>query len=59
MIGERMSLHKEIEFENDICAHLAAHDWLYAEGDHIGYDRTRAFFPATTGNLWRLHDHTA
>ncbi len=24
-------LHKEIEFENDICAHLAAHDWLYAE----------------------------
>ena len=29
-----MSLHKEIEFENDICAHLAAHGWLYAEGDH-------------------------
>ena len=26
-----MSLHKEIEFENDICAHLAAHGWLYAE----------------------------
>lgn len=25
------ALHKEIEFENDICAHLAAHDWLYAE----------------------------
>jgi len=24
-----MSLHKEIEFENDICAHLAAHGWLY------------------------------
>jgi hypothetical protein len=24
-----MSLHKEIDFENDICAHLAAHGWLY------------------------------
>ncbi|OGS94103.1 MAG: type I restriction endonuclease subunit R [Gallionellales bacterium RIFCSPLOWO2_02_FULL_57_47] len=41
-----MSLHKEIEFENDICAHLAAHDWLYAENDHTGYDRARAMFPA-------------
>ena len=25
------ALHKEIEFENDICTHLAAHDWLHAE----------------------------
>lgn len=41
-----MSLHKEIEFENDICAHLAAHDWLYAEGDFSAYDRARAVFPA-------------
>lgn len=41
-----MSLHKEIEFENDICAHLAAHGWLYAENDYTGYDRTRALFPA-------------
>jgi len=41
-----MSLHKEIEFENDICAHLAAHDWLYAENDFTGYDRARALFPA-------------
>jgi len=41
-----MSLHKEIEFEYDICAHLAAHDWLYAEDDYTGYDRTRALFPA-------------
>lgn len=40
------ALHKEIEFENDICAHLAAHDWLYADGDHTGYDRARALFPA-------------
>ncbi|MDO9012218.1 MAG: type I restriction endonuclease [Gallionella sp.] len=41
-----MSLHKEIEFENDICAHLAAHDWLYADNDYTGYDRARAMFPA-------------
>lgn len=41
-----MSLHKEIAFENDICAHLAAHGWLYAEGDAAQYDRARALFPA-------------
>ena len=41
-----MSLHTEINFENDICAHLAAHGWLYAEGDAAGYDRGRALFPA-------------
>ena len=40
-----MNLHKEIEFENDICAHLAENGWLYAEGDHASYDRTRALFP--------------
>ncbi|MDD4964853.1 MAG: DEAD/DEAH box helicase family protein [Gallionella sp.] len=41
-----MSLHKEIEFENDICAHLVAHGWLYAEGDFAAYDRARAVFSA-------------
>jgi type I restriction enzyme R subunit len=41
-----MSLHKEIEFENDICAHLAAHQWFYSEGDAAQYDRARALFPA-------------
>ncbi|MFC5300890.1 type I restriction endonuclease subunit R [Azospira restricta] len=41
-----MSLHKEIEFENDICAHLAGAGWLYAEGDAAAYDRARALFPA-------------
>jgi hypothetical protein len=25
-----MNVHKEIAFENDICAHLAANGWLYA-----------------------------
>jgi len=41
-----MSLHKEVSFENEICAHLAAHDWLYAAGDAQQYDRARALFPA-------------
>ena len=42
----RMSLHKEINFEAEICEHLAAHGWLYAEGDAARYDRARALFPA-------------
>ena len=41
-----MALHKEIEFENDICNHLATNGWLYAEGDAKGYDTPRALFPA-------------
>src|SRR5882672_10359594 len=40
-----MSLHKEISFEVDICEHLAAHGWLYAEGDAAKCDRARALFP--------------
>src|SRR5262249_55828481 len=28
-----------------ICTHLAAHGWLYAEGDAVHYDRARALFP--------------
>ncbi len=39
-----MSLHKEINFETEICEHLAA-GWLYAEGDAGKYDRARALFP--------------
>ena len=39
-------LHKEINFENEICDHLAANGWLYSEGDAANYDRTRALFPA-------------
>lgn len=41
-----MSLHKEISFENEICQHLGANGWLYADGDAAGYDRARALFPA-------------
>ena len=38
-------LHKEINFENEICAHLAANGWLYAEGDAAQHDRGRALYP--------------
>jgi type I restriction enzyme R subunit len=41
-----MSLHKEVNFEAEICAHLAAHGWLFADGDAPQYDRARALFPA-------------
>jgi type I restriction enzyme R subunit len=41
-----MSLHKEIAFEDEICAHLAANGWLCAEGDYATYDRARALFPS-------------
>ncbi|MFA7608214.1 MAG: hypothetical protein WCY08_16730, partial [Rhodocyclaceae bacterium] len=45
-----MTLHNEIQFEIDICNHLAAHGWLYAaqgtEGDAKGYDTARALYPA-------------
>ena len=40
-----MSIHTEINFENDICDHLASHGWLYEPGDHQKYDRSRALFP--------------
>ena len=40
-----MSLHKEVYFEDEICEHLAAHDWLCADGDATKYDRARALFP--------------
>lgn len=39
-----MSLHKEIAFESEICAHLADHGWLYAEGDAAHYDRDLVLF---------------
>jgi type I restriction enzyme, R subunit len=39
-----MSLHNEINFETEICEHLAASGWLYSPNDD-GYDRARALFP--------------
>lgn len=40
-----MSLHKEISFENEICAHLSASGWIHEEGAAARYDRARALFP--------------
>lgn len=40
-----MSIHKEITFEQEICAHLAAQGWLHADGDAAKYDVRRALFP--------------
>ena len=40
-----MSLHKEINFEVEICGHLAANGWYYVDGDAAKYDRARALFP--------------
>ncbi len=41
-----MTLHKEINFEIEICEYLASHGWLYADGDAIHYDKQRTIFPA-------------
>ena len=45
-----MSLHNEVEFEKEICAHLSSSGWLYSEpgdeGDASGYDTPRAIYPA-------------
>ncbi len=40
-----MNLHREINFEQAICDHLAAHGWLYADGDGEHYDRAHGLFP--------------
>ena len=40
-----MDIHKEINFEAEICEHLAANGWLYAEEDAADYDYQLAFFP--------------
>ncbi|WP_343498727.1 type I restriction endonuclease subunit R [Achromobacter denitrificans] len=39
-----MTLHQEIHFEEEICAHLAANGWLYVEGDAAQFDRTNGLF---------------
>jgi type I restriction enzyme R subunit len=38
-------IHKELSFEQEICAHLVANGWLHADGDAQRYDRARALFP--------------
>lgn len=39
-----MNLHQEHHFEREICEHLAANGWLYADGDAAHYDRSTALF---------------
>ena len=39
-----MALHQEVHFEAEICQHLVAHGWLYAEGDAAHFDRTHGLF---------------
>ncbi len=39
-----MNLHQEHHFESEICAHLAANGWLYAEGDAAKFDRANGLF---------------
>ena len=39
-----MPLHQEHHFEAEICQHLAAHGWLYAEGDAADFDRAHGLF---------------
>jgi len=38
------ALHTEIHFEQEVCAHLSTHGWLYSPND-TGYDRELALFP--------------
>jgi type I restriction enzyme R subunit len=40
-----MSLHTEINFEIEICDHLAANGWLYADKDAAGFVRGLCLFP--------------
>ncbi|WP_431283163.1 type I restriction endonuclease subunit R [Humitalea sp. 24SJ18S-53] len=40
-----MSVHKEIAFEDGLCAHLATHGWLYDPTGAARHDRARALFP--------------
>ncbi|WP_205677663.1 type I restriction endonuclease subunit R [Brevibacterium aurantiacum] len=40
-----MAQHNEIEFERELCEHLAAHGWFYSENDDL-YDVERALIPA-------------
>jgi type I restriction enzyme R subunit len=39
-----MNLHQEHHFEAEICAHLAANGWLYADGDAALFDRSHGLF---------------
>jgi len=40
-----MTVHREISFEDEICAHLGDGGWLYEDKAAARYDRARALFP--------------
>lgn len=40
-----MSVHTEVHLENEICAWLSGHGWIYEAGDAVKYDRAHALFP--------------
>jgi type I restriction enzyme R subunit len=40
-----VNLHKEINLETEVCAHLASQRWLHDPGDAAKYDRVNAMFP--------------
>ena len=44
------AIHKELAFEDAICAHLAANGWLYEPGAAARYDRPHALFPEDLAN---------
>ena len=56
-----MNLHQEHHFESEICAHLAAHGWFYADGDADHFDRASGLFlpdllarvEATQADTWQ------
>ena len=60
------ALHQEHHFETSICADLAQHGWLYAEGDATHYDRQNALYlpdlldwlQATQPDSWRALQKT-
>jgi type I restriction enzyme R subunit len=39
-----MAIYNEVEFERELCEHLAAHGWLYSENG-TGYDKELALYP--------------
>ncbi|MDF2862279.1 MAG: hsdR [Achromobacter mucicolens] len=39
-----MTLHREVHFESEICAHLAANGWFHVEGDAALFDRASGLF---------------
>jgi type I restriction enzyme R subunit len=60
------NLHREHHFEEEICLHLAAHGWLYSEGDAALFDRPHSLFltdllawvEATQPETWQRLDKT-